>query len=78
MTYHLFDADSGEDLGPATQAQVDASDIADNDEGMILIDADGQVVVEGSARYRVLERYGAMEANDGRVRKVIAQRVWGD
>lgn len=42
----LHDSDTGEMLGPATNAQVDAS-LAELD-GHILIDADGDVVLEGT------------------------------
>lgn len=43
---HLYDAHTGEHLGPATDAQVAASD---NNEcgGMFLIDQDGDPVPEG-------------------------------
>ena len=48
-TRHLIDADTGEDLGPATDAQTDASDAApDYDNGTIWIDLDGDVVLRGS------------------------------
>lgn len=51
MTHHLFDADTDEDLGLATPEQVDASDESDanGEEGIILIDKDGDVITEQAA-----------------------------
>lgn len=43
----LYDADTNEDLGPATEAQVAASDAA-NETGTILIDTDGDPVAAGA------------------------------
>ncbi len=47
----LYDADTAERIGPATAAQVEASDLAaqrDGGAGVILIDADGDVCPVGS------------------------------
>jgi hypothetical protein len=49
-THHLFDADTGDDLGPATPEQVAASNRSERREatGIIVIDGDGDVVEPGS------------------------------
>lgn len=47
MTQHLYAFETGEDLGPATPAQIEASDRAakhDDGSGVFLIDAAGNVV----------------------------------
>lgn len=49
-TAHLFDADTADDLGPATPEQVEASDRAaerDGGRGIFGIDADGDPVARG-------------------------------
>jgi hypothetical protein len=43
----LFDGDTAEAIGPATTAQAEAS-FAAGVEGFILVDADGDVVTDGS------------------------------
>ena len=43
----LFNADTTDEIGPATAAQIEAS-LAAGDTGLILIDADGNVIHEGS------------------------------
>ena len=46
-THHLWDARSGEDLGPATAEQIaasDASEAAGNHPGQFLLDSDGNVI----------------------------------
>lgn len=45
--YDLYDIETGEKIGPATQDQIDAS-LAAGDEGGIVIDSDGDVVDDGS------------------------------
>ena len=50
-THHLYDADTGDIIGPATREQVDASDDAEargGYGGVFLIDQDGDVIAEGS------------------------------
>lgn len=47
MTHTLYDADTAEPIGPATGAQASAS-LAAEPTGIILIDADGDPVAEGS------------------------------
>lgn len=46
-TRTLHDSDTGELIGTATPAQIDASDAA-GDTGHILVDADGDVVTVGT------------------------------
>lgn len=48
-TKHLFDLATGDKIGPATADQIEASFSDDAGEtGAILIDADGDVVVDGT------------------------------
>ena len=50
--HHLWDARSGEDLGPATAEQIaasDASEAAGNITGQFLIDRDGDVIANAKA-----------------------------
>ena len=55
-THHLWDARSGEDLGPATAEQIaasDASEASGNITGQFLVDGDGGVIANskpGDAR----------------------------
>jgi len=46
-TRNLLDADTGEIIGEATAEQIAASDAADAQGGIILIDDDGAVVADG-------------------------------
>ena len=45
--YDLFDANTADKIGPATPEQIEAS-LAAGDTGTILVDADGNVVADGS------------------------------
>jgi len=49
----LYDSDTGEEIGPATDEQVEASDESEakGENGHILIDSDGDVVPAGCQAY---------------------------
>jgi len=49
----LYDSDTGEEIGPATDEQVEASDASDarGHHGIIVIDSDGDVVPIGAQAF---------------------------